>query len=66
MSGSYEFTDGLQNKEPARWDFCNYKDRRFYYEQQNGVNKSDILSHNTKLFKQIPEATYGRVSRVNN
>lgn len=60
--GKYEFTDGLSYEEPSKWDFCTYKDRRFYHEIINDIKNPDIEKFNEKLFKAIPEGTYGTVT----
>ena len=53
------FSDGLLFDKPSEWNFCTYKDRRFYHEIINDVANPNISEFNTKLFKSIPEATYG-------
>jgi hypothetical protein len=53
------FSDGLEYNEPAKWNYCTYKDRRFYHEIIHGVDNPDIDSFNNKLFKAIPEGCYG-------
>jgi len=58
VDGNYEFSDGLGFQEPAKWDFCNSKDRRFYHEIINNIKNPDIEKFNHKLFKPIPEGTY--------
>ena len=39
--GKYEFADGLKFEEPNKWDFCTYKDRRFYHEHLHGVDSKN-------------------------
>lgn len=58
IDGNFEFTDGLKYEEPAKWDFCTYKDRRFYHEIIHDIKNPDIEKYNEKLFKVIPEGTY--------
>lgn len=58
LEGNYEFSDGLQYEEPAKWDFCTYKDRRFYHEIENNIKNPDIEKFNEKLFRPIPEGSY--------
>ena len=57
-SGKYEFSDGLKFEEPNKWDFCTYKDRRFYHEQIHGVDNPKIEKYAKKLFRPIPEGCY--------
>jgi len=57
--GKYEFSDGLNYEEPSKWDFCTYKDRRFYHEIINNIKNPNINEFNKRLFKEIPEGTYG-------
>ena len=58
VKGSYEFTDGLEFKDPSKWDFCTFKDRRFYQEIIHDIKNPDIEKYNDQLFKTIPEGTY--------
>lgn len=58
LQGNYEFEDGLEFKDPNRWDYCTYKDRRFYHEIIYGVEHPEIDKYTDKLFKNIPEGTY--------
>lgn len=58
LEGSYQFVDCLDFQEPAKWDYCTYKDRRFNYEINHGIKNPDIEKYNEKLFKEIPEGTY--------
>ena len=58
LDGSYVFSDGLNYEEPAKWDFCTYKDRRFYHEVLNNIKNPEIEKYNERLFKAIPEGTY--------
>ena len=57
-SGKYEFADGLKFEEPNKWDFCTYKDRRFYHEHLHGVDNPKIEKYAKKLFRPIPEGCY--------
>lgn len=57
QSGDYLFKDGLHYKEPAKWDYCTYKDRRFYFEIVNDIKNPDVSNFST-LFKEIPENCY--------
>lgn len=57
-SGKYEFADGLKFEDPKKWEFCTYKDRRFYHEHIHGVENPDIEKYATKLFREIPEGCY--------
>ncbi len=57
--GGYEFSDGLNFEDPSKWDFCTYKDRRFYHEIINNIKNPNINEYNDRLFKEIPEGTYG-------
>ena len=59
VEGKYEFSDGLKFEEPSKWDFCTYKDRRFYHEVISNIKNPNINDFNKRLFKQIPEGTYG-------
>jgi hypothetical protein len=57
--GGYEFKDGLEFDSPPKWNFCTYKDRRFYHEIIHDIKNPDVNSFNGgKLFRNIPEATY--------
>ena len=58
--GRYEFSDGLNFETPSKWDFCTYKDRRFYHEIINDIKNPDIETFNKTLFREIPEGTYGK------
>ncbi len=58
LDGNYEFTDGLKYEEPAKWDFCTYKDRRFYHEIIHDIKNPEIEKFNEKLNRNIPEGTY--------
>lgn len=59
IDGCYEFNDGLKFEEPPVWDFCTFKDRRFYHEILHDIKNPDVdkFSQNT-LLKEIPEGTY--------
>ena len=57
-SGKYEFADGLKFEEPNKWNFCTYKDRRFYHEQIHGVDNPNIEKYAKKLNRYIPEGCY--------
>lgn len=59
--GKYEFSDGLNYEDSSKWDFCTYKDRRFYHEIINNIKNPNIQDHNTRLFKEIPEGAYGKI-----
>jgi hypothetical protein len=58
IDGNYEFTDGLKFEDHSKWNFCTFKDRRFYHEILNNIKNPDVDKYNEKLFKQIPEGTY--------
>jgi hypothetical protein len=58
ITGNYEFTDGLNYEEPAKWEFCSFKDRRFYHEILNDIKNPEIENYNERLFKLIPEGSY--------
>ncbi len=58
VDGTYEFSDGLQFEDPNKWDFCTYKDRRFFHERQHGVENPEIEKYADGLFRDIPEGTY--------
>lgn len=65
ITGNYEFSDGLKFEDSSQWDFCTYKDRRFYHEIINDIRNPDIDKYNVKLFKQIPEGAYGKQKNLN-
>ncbi len=57
--GDYEFEDGLKFEESSKWNFCSYKDRRFFHEILHDIKNPDVDKFNeNKLFKEIPEGTY--------
>lgn len=59
LEGGYEFSDGLKFKDPPKWEFCTYKDRRFYHEILHDIKNPNVDSFNQdRLFKNIPEGTY--------
>ena len=58
LKGTYQFADGLDFEEPNKWDFCTYKDRRFYHERIHGVENPEIEKYADNLFKEIPEGCY--------
>ena len=58
LKGNYQFSDGLEFEEPNKWNFCTYKDRRFYHEIQHGVENPEIEKYAKDLFKEIPEGCY--------
>jgi hypothetical protein len=58
QEGSYEFSDGLEFSQPSKWDFCTFKDRRFYHEIINNIKNPEIEKFNERLFKNIPEGSY--------
>lgn len=55
--GNYEFHDGLKYDEPAKWNYCTYKDRRFYYEVIHDIKNPDVENYST-VNKPIPEGCY--------
>eukprot|EP00340_Litonotus_pictus_P000496 CAMPEP_0170516876 /NCGR_PEP_ID=MMETSP0209-20121228/3005_1 /TAXON_ID=665100 ORGANISM="Litonotus pictus, Strain P1" /NCGR_SAMPLE_ID=MMETSP0209 /ASSEMBLY_ACC=CAM_ASM_000301 /LENGTH=210 /DNA_ID=CAMNT_0010801949 /DNA_START=7 /DNA_END=639 /DNA_ORIENTATION=+ len=57
QNGDYIFKDGLNYKEPARWDYCTHKDRRFYYEIVNNIKNPEVSNY-SELNKEIPESCY--------
>lgn len=66
VEGKYEFSDGMKFEEPSKWDFCTYKDRRFYHEIINNIKNPNINEFNKRLFKEIPEGTYGNLISFQN
>ena len=52
LKGTYQFADGLDFEEPNKWDFCTYKDRRFYHERIHGVENPEIEKYADNLFKE--------------
>lgn len=58
IDGKYTFADGLEFEEPNKWDFCTYKDRRFYHERQKGIENPEIEKYADGLFRKIPPGSY--------
>ena len=55
--GEYEFYDGLNYQEPSKWEYCTFKDRRFYYEVINNIKNPNVENFST-VNKPIPESCY--------
>lgn len=54
------FTDGLKYEEPEKWDYCTYKDRRFYHEILHDIKNPEVDKYaEGKLYHKIPEGCYG-------
>lgn len=62
--GRYEFSDGLQFENSSKWDYCTYKDRRFYHEIINNIKNPNVNEFNKRVFKEIPEGTYGKNKKL--
>ncbi len=58
INGNYQFSDGLKFDQPAKWDYCTHKDRKFYHEVINDIKNPDIDSYNKRLFREIPQGSY--------
>jgi hypothetical protein len=57
QEGNYVFNDGLHYKEPALWDYCTHKDRRFYHEIVNDISNPEVEKYST-INREIPESCY--------
>lgn len=55
--GNYLFKDGLNYREPAEWDYCTHKDRRFYHEIVNDIKNPEVNNF-SNINKEIPESCY--------